>query len=302
VTLRKLIRPVLALTFLIILSANSLAEICPGSRIKKAKLDEYDQLSFLTSAEESQAQKQHAPWGIPTCPRLLPQREYIVCYDTERRVALWVSYTLKRSDIVPRVRLDAFRSDPRLTGEENAHCSDYAGSGYDRGHAAPNSDMNRSPEVQGNTYFLSNMSPQTPTLNRGMWRWLEESVRTWVRKFGEVHIMTGSVFVGPTHRLDSGRVAIPRESYKILVRVDDAGEMHFLSFVLINWNRLPVPPGTQGVSGRRINAAQADTYLKQHLHSIGSISRLTGLDLFPSLPAENRDQLERQPSVLWPKN
>ena len=133
---------------------------------------------------------------MPACSKLLPHREYIVCYDPEHRVTSWVSYTLRREDTMERNRLDAFRSDPRLGEDENPRCSDYQGTGYDRGHAVPRSDMNRSPEIQANTYFLSNVGPQTPQLNRGMWRWLEESIRTWVLRFGQLHITSGSVFLG----------------------------------------------------------------------------------------------------------
>lgn len=59
-------------------------------------------------------------------------------------------------------RRNAFRTDPRLTAQESSHCADYAGTGYDRGHIVPRSDMNRSRGAQANTFFLSNMAPQTP--------------------------------------------------------------------------------------------------------------------------------------------
>jgi DNA/RNA endonuclease G (NUC1) len=143
--------------------------------------------------------------------------------------------------------------------------------------------MNRSPEVQANTYFLSNVGPQTPELNRGMWRW--------------------GVFLGQTQRLPSERVAIPREFYKILVRRDKAGNLDARAFLLINGKRLPLPPGTQGIAGRRISAREADRFLRDHLHSVGSIARLTGLEYFPALPAAQRLELEQQmPTTLWAKN
>jgi endonuclease G, mitochondrial len=300
---RKLRRRWLPVLLAFILTGDGFAEICRGSRIRKAQLLEYDQLVSLTSADIEKAKQDHAPFGMPACSKLLPQREYLVCYDPERRVASWVSYTLRREDIVDRDRLDAFRSDPRLTDDENAQCADYQGTGYDRRHAVPRGDMNRSPEVQADTYFLSNMGPQTPELNRGMLRWLEESVRSWVMKFGELHVLSGSVFLGTTHWVASQRVAIPREFFKILVRADESGNLDGRTFVLINWNRLPVPPQTQGVAGRRITANQADSFLRGHLSSIGAISRLTGLQFFPLLPETQPLDLEQQvPNALWPKN
>lgn len=161
-------RALLVVFLFAVVAGNSWAEICKGSKVPKAELVKYDKAVALSPGEESKAKAEHAPWGLASCPRLLPHREYIVCYDLERRVALWASYSLKSQDIRKLTRRDAFRSDPRLTDDENAHCGDYLGSGYDRGHMVPNSDMNRSAEAQANTYFLSNMSPQTPILNRGI--------------------------------------------------------------------------------------------------------------------------------------
>ncbi len=161
-------RHLLVLVVLTVFAGAAWAEVCPGSKVRKALLAQYDQTAILTQAEAATAKAEHAPWGLPSCPKVLAHREYLVCYDLDHRIALWVSYKLKREDVKDVPRLDAFRTDPRLTDEENAHCADYRGSGYDRGHAVPRGDMNRSPAVQADTFFFSNMSPQTPILNRGM--------------------------------------------------------------------------------------------------------------------------------------
>jgi len=295
-------RPLLVVLLLVILAGNAGAEICKGSKIPKAELLKYDKAVFLNPEEESKAKAEHAPWGLASCPRLLPQREYLVCYDPERRVSLWVSYRLKGEHIAKRERRDAFRTDTRLSNEENARCNDYLGTGYDRGHMVPNSDMNRSAVAQANTYFLSNMSPQTPTLNRGIWRWLEDTARAWVRKFDNLHVISGSVFMGENHWLPGERVAIPRQHYKILVR-SEAGELKGLAFLFINGKRHPLPPGTQGVEGRRMGAKEADQYLARHLVSIASIARLTGLDYFTALPSARKDALTLDVGAdLWSRN
>lgn len=287
---------------LAVVAGNSWAEICKGSKVPKAELVKYDKAVAFTPEEESKAKAEHAPWGLPSCPRLLPHPEYIVCYDLEQRVALWVSYSLKRQDIAKLTRRDAFRSSPRLTDEENARCSDYLGSGYDRGHMVPNSDMNRSAISQANTYFLSNMSPQTPNLNRGIWRWLEDRVRAWTLKYDAVHVISGSLFMGETHWLPGNRVGIPRQHYKIVVR-KKAGDLKAVAFLFVNWRRHPLPPGTQGVEGRRISSKEADQYLRTRLVSIASIGQATGLDFFKTLPSSQKDALTwEEAEALWPKN
>ncbi len=102
----------------------------------------------LTQAERDTALQAHLPFGMPPCPRLLVHREYIVCYDVAHRVPQWAAYTLTSADLGARERLDAFRTDPRLAADESAHCDDYKGSGFDRGHNVQRCDMNRSPMVQ----------------------------------------------------------------------------------------------------------------------------------------------------------
>lgn len=54
---------------------------------------------------------------------------------------------------------------------------DYAGSGFDRGHLLPSADRDDSRAENDATFYLSNVSPQYPKLNRNQWRLLEEQVR-----------------------------------------------------------------------------------------------------------------------------
>src|SRR2546428_2169464 len=157
-------RYLLAVVLLLITAGSAWAEVCPFNEIPRATLAQYDQLVVLSQAEKQQARTEHAPWGAARlCNRLLEHREYLVCYNTETRVARWVSYKLTAADVKDLPRRNAFRTDPRLTDQESARCDDYKGSGYDRGHAVPRSDMNRSPAVQANTLLLSHMAPPTPT-------------------------------------------------------------------------------------------------------------------------------------------
>ncbi len=106
---------------LIVLSLGSAwADVCQGSKIPKADLAQYDVQAILSPADQEAALQTHLPDGQPTCPRLLPQHEYILCYDPGNRVALWAAYELRAEDVVKADRLDAFRTDPRLSEDENS--------------------------------------------------------------------------------------------------------------------------------------------------------------------------------------
>jgi endonuclease G, mitochondrial len=296
-------RSVLIAVAILLATSTAWGEICRGSRVRKAILEEFDRAVQLTAEEIAQAKATHAPWGVAACPRLLAHREYLVCFDLDRHVALWVSYTLTASDLTAAKRLDAFRSDPRLTDEENPTCKAYVKSGYDRGHSVPRCDMNRQDVIQVNTFFLSNMGPQTPQLNRGIWRWLEETVRAYTEAFGEVRVISGAVFLGMPHNLPESSVGIPRQFFKIIIRKDGDGALQPLAFLFTNGKKLPLPPGTQGVSGNHVSANAADDYLKDRLKPIAVIKQLTGTDFFPDLAETDKVALEDfNPPVLWSAN
>jgi DNA/RNA endonuclease G (NUC1) len=297
----KPFRHLVTLALLLLFAGTARAEVCKGSKIPKAELAEYDAQVSLSPAERETALHTHLPWGEPACPKLLPSHAFIVCYDPQARVALWAAYQLTVEDVVQAQRRDAFRTDPRLTEEENAHCDDYAGSGYDRGHIVPRDDMNRTEATQASTFYLSNMAPQTPALNRGLWRWLEERVRSYAKTYGTVYVLTGSVIQAPRQTVLSGNVTIPSRFFKLLLRIQADGTPTALTILLPNLQRgLPVPPGTMGVQGERVSAEAADAFLTGHTVSVREVEHLTGLDLLPRLDAESLKRAVA--SELWPRN
>jgi len=208
-------------------------------------------------------------------------------------------YRLEAGHIVKRTRRNAFRTDPRLLPEESARCADYAGSGYDRGHLVPSGDMNRSAVAQANTYFLSNMSPQYPLLNQGVWSRLEDAVRAWAKASGAVHVISGSVFDRDNDgRPDSladtiwtkpmKRVGVPSHFYKVLLRQTAGGDFEVLAVMLPN---------------QRQGLRKTDEFIREHLVSVQDIRQRTGLDLFPKMEPSRKERLERAvASDLWPRN
>ena len=52
-------------------------------------------------------------------------------------------------------------------------------------------------KLKDETFYMSNMAPQVPTLNRQSWRMLEEKTRDWVKQFGHAYELTGPVFFDP---------------------------------------------------------------------------------------------------------
>lgn len=109
---------------------------------------------------------------------------YTLSFNSRHKQANWVYYILG-SEGKERVaeRTDRFREDKKVPSG-SAKPSDYTKSGYDRGHLCPAADMTHSAEAMEETFLMSNISPQLPVFNRGIWKSLEKQVRDWGEKDG----------------------------------------------------------------------------------------------------------------------
>ncbi len=161
-----------------------------------------------------------------------------LCYRESYEQAEWVSYTITREELIKVTgRLNNFRPDTQIsTG--SAELSDYKNSGYDRGHLAPSGDMTWSFESASDSFLLSNMSPQTPAFNRGMWKKLEEEVRKWADNFGYVVVITGPLLeknAGEYECIGENKVAVPQYYYKVLLTeiTDEEGNSFYTAAAFI---------------------------------------------------------------------
>jgi endonuclease G len=188
---------------------------------------------------------------------------YTLCYSEEDEQAVWVAYELTGQEAEGRLkRSDDFRADPKIpTG--SASPDDYKNTGYDRGHLAPAADMGWSKTAMSESFFMSNMSPQKPALNRGAWKELEEQVRLWGRQNGALYVVTGPVLTRkPLDVIGKNRVTVPAAYYKVVVDVRE--------------------PGVKGVGFLMPNAAWKEA-LQSAVVPIDSVEKVTGLDFFPAL-------------------
>ena len=112
---------------------------------------------------------------------VLTNRTYVVAYDKTTMNPAWVAYKLYRpKSFDAPSRPSSFRTDKRLP--EIPVSDYYTDTGFDRGHMAPNYGIAvcYGKGGQKETFLMSNVIPQTPGLNRGPWRFLEESeIRKW---------------------------------------------------------------------------------------------------------------------------
>ena len=300
-------RVTLFVLLLFVAAAPAWAEYCKSQgspRIPKSEIGTYDAAAFLSTTEIMASEAKHLPWGRPACSRVLFHVEYVLCYDVDRKVALWASYRLESADVVDAQRVNAFRTDPRLPIDQNPSCDDYAGSGFDRGHTVPRSDMNRSLTAMVNTFFLTNMTPQRPNVNQGTWARLEDWVRAWAKLSGWVHVISGSVFDDDDDQQPddpanaqlsqgSSGVGVPSHYYKVIIRETTPGQVEAITLLI---------PNAANVPGRGAQDITKDNYLRQRIRTIAEVRRRTGLDLLPTPPFDKQTLEQAVASDLWPRN
>ena len=190
---------------------------------------------------------------------------YTLSYNEEAEQASWVAYCLTRDEAYgsEAEREDNFRED-RSVRSGSATLDDYRGSGYDRGHMAPAADFKWSAEAMSDTFYLSNMSPQDPSLNRGLWADLEAIVRQMAVDNEKVYIVTGPVLTdGPFKTIGDSRIAVPNQYYKVVLDYTDP-DIKAIGFVLPN--------------------ADCEEDIQSYVRSVDEVEELTGLDFYPALP------------------
>ena len=145
---------------------------------------------------------------------VLKHKTYTSTYDTVRNYPVLVEYWLTKAMLVCDTRIprgNAFKPDPLLPKQTNLQSS-YDGSGYDRGHNM-NAEDNRCDKVgMDESFYFSNMTPQVPQLNRGVWKSLETEVREAAAVSDSIKVWMGSV----GEQKVVGKLSIPLYCWKVI--------------------------------------------------------------------------------------
>lgn len=219
----------------------------------------------------------HIYGGIPESSRplrILENQGFILGYDEDRGNPAWVSYRAFTPDSSTAPdRPERFVPDTRTRAR--IHPDLYTNTGFDRGHMAPNYAIAvmHGESAQLETFYMSNIIPQSPNLNRRVWRDLEQRIiRRYTRRFSEVWVITGPVYPQQGKQRLANRVAVPEACFKIIIDEHDNG-LRALAFII-----------PQSVNG--------DEDPEQFLTSIREIENRTGLDFLAALDPVIQDVIE----------
>jgi endonuclease G len=222
---------------------------------------------------------------------ILNKKFFLINHNNQWKIPYWVAYELDTLDLMGTTeRQGQFKPDPQLPIGSRAELSDYEKSGYDRGHMAPAADFKRSKEAMTSTFLLSNMSPQTPELNRKIWEKLEDEVREKVETDGKAWIIAGNIFMSAdSHFVMSSefigpdKVAVPTHCFKAILACKQESIFTMYAFMLPNQKGL--------IPGHPIN----------YILTIDRLEQITGYDFFPLLADSLENRLENIKPNNWQK-
>lgn len=137
-------------------------------------------------------------------------------YSAPLQCPVQVSWTLHRHDVGQNLREPSWRFTHDLPDFiMSAQHSDYSHSGYDRGHMCPAADFSADKAMMRQTFVMSNICPQVPSVNRGTWKTTENYCRNAALVFDSVSVLAVPIFIDrDTTYIGQHRLAVPHAFFK----------------------------------------------------------------------------------------
>jgi len=206
---------------------------------------------------------------------LVRHQNYILSYIEKHEGAEWTCYELTPSELVDSAKrkIGSFIEDKMVSTGSALH-TDYTKSGYDRGHLSPAADFKFSVEAMNESFYMSNVLPQVPELNRITWKYLEDDVRTYVEKHNvNLYIITGGIVFDDHKEIGiKNKIAVPTYFYKMIF---DDTDNNIMTIIIPN------------------DSISNQDYF-EYVTSVNRIESLMNLDFFPQLEDISQDSLENK--------
>lgn len=204
---------------------------------------------------------------------VISHKYYVLGYNEDHEQPNWVQYLACKAQVNGDIRRDAtFTEDPSVsTGSSKS--ADYNRSGYDRGHLCPAADMRMNNTSMKETFYMSNISPQTHQFNAGIWLDIENHVRDLVNQYDSLYVVTGPVLEKGLPKVNGkyNSISVPKQFYKIVYSPKG------------NWMTGYLVPHSVNYKNKK----SIDTYVV----SVDQIEELAYIDFFKGIP--NEELLEK---------
>ena len=218
----------------------------------------------------------------PADIKVLDRGEFAVGWSPSLRRPVWCAYHVTPDVMYQSGQRPGFAKDKEAANSPSP--GDYTHSGYDRGHMVPNHaiESRYGTDDQKKTFLMSNIAPQTPALNQGVWRNVEHRIADfWPAKYGEIWVIVGTIPNRRGETLSGTDIEIPGRFYQVIV-AQEGMDVRALAVVF-----------DQHVPWRE--------WAARNIVSIDELEEEAGLDFLPDLPKFIQNPLEAEtPSRLWP--
>lgn len=206
-----------------------------------------------------------------TTNQLIKHKYFTLSYSEKDEQSEWVFYKVSSNNYNKQIsRKNDYREDS-FVKTKSASLKDYYKSGYDRGHLAPAHAMGFNHISMSESFYLSNISPQKASFNRGIWRSLEGKVEYWSNFRDSIYVVTGPILDNPIAQIGENKVSVPRAFYKTLISFKD-GRAEGIAFILPNEK-----------SSKSIYA---------YATSIDQVEKITSIDFYHKLDKLIQDKVE----------
>lgn len=203
---------------------------------------------------------------------------YSLVFNSRTKQADWVAYKLNAYHIESNYqRTNKFLIDTLILSGTAAN-TDYYKSGYDKGHLAPAADMAWNKQAMHESFYFSNITPQTHAFNAGIWKKLETQVRRWAVEYDSVYICTGPIFTNYDNSIGENKITVPTYFYKTILIYNDTVKQA-IGFVFPH---------------QKIKSSIFD-----YAVAVDSVEQLVNLDLYKALPNQQERKIEKSYDLLY---
>lgn len=229
------------------------------------------------------------PTGTPRTNDLIIRDIYALSSNDKTKFADWVAYRLDRETVAGKVKGDReWKADPWLSDNETLKPGDYkniSSIDMDRGHLAPLSAFTGT-KYAADTNYLSNIAPQSSTLNQVIWQMLEQKIEAMAASGKIVYVTTGPLYERkmPPLPFPMAKHKVPSGFWKIVFvpEGDNIDSVKTASFIFDQ------------------NTPKTDKVI-DHITTIDEIESRTGLDFLRDLPDDKEKEIEKNKFEEWAK-
>ena len=209
---------------------------------------------------------------------------YSLEYSYKYKHSYWIAYRFDNTTDGNVGRNEAYKPDPELPSQYAAKHNDYTNSGYTRGHLCASSDRQYSKEANQQTFYMSNISPQSGNgfnQSGSAWNTGEDKVQAWgyniSRSTDTLYVVKGgTIGEGMIKGYIKNEIAIPKYFFMaVLFRSGD--NYKAIGFYMPHENLKDDPDKKDP---------------KKYLMSIDALEQETGIDFFHNLPDNIENTVE----------